>query len=391
MSKILHIGKFFPPFYGGMETFLADLISEQATQGEDVRAIVHNHEFGSKNKFEWEKFPDGYQILRVPCHGLVLYSPISPLFPFWLNRAIKEFKPDILHIHMPNTSAFWLLILLKSLKISWVIHWHSDVVLSKFDLRLALAYILYYPVEQLMLAKTSAIIPTSPPYAATSIALKFWNNKITVIPLGIKESRLPTATKKSLDLVNSMWGNNTFKVLTIGRLTYYKGHNILLEALQNIDNVKLILVGKGELKSKLIDLIIKLKLSDKVQILDGSLSYESISALLTTCDCFCLPSIERTEAFGVVLLEASYHAKPIISCNIEGSGVTWVIQDGNTGILVPPNNVDSLTTALNNLNKNPVAATNLGIQAKNRFNEIFNISKITKIISALYDSIQKKS
>ncbi|MBE9561754.1 MAG: glycosyltransferase, partial [Proteobacteria bacterium] len=180
--KILHIGKFYPPFFGGIETFLADLVSEQVKQGEDVRVIAHNHEFGVKNKFEWEKFTEGYQILRVPCHGLLLYSPISPMFLLWLNKAIKQFNPDILHIHMPNTSAFWLLISLKALKIPWVIHWHSDIVLSKFDIRLAFAYILYYPFEQLMLAKTSAIISTSPPYATTSIALKFWQNKVSVIP-----------------------------------------------------------------------------------------------------------------------------------------------------------------------------------------------------------------
>ncbi|MDM8565264.1 glycosyltransferase [Candidatus Halobeggiatoa sp. HSG11] len=387
MSKILHIGKFFPPFFGGIETFLSDLVSEQVKQGEEIRIIAHNHEFGVKNKFEWEKFPEGYQILRVPCHGLLLYSPISPLFPLWFNQAIKEFKPDILHIHMPNTSAFWSLILLKALKIPWVIHWHSDIVLSKFDRRLILAYTLYYPFEQLMLAKTSSVISTSPPYATKSIALKFWQKKLSVIPLGIKESRLPTATKNSLNTVNSIWGDDTFKVLTIGRLTYYKGHTILLNALKYIDNVKLILVGTGELKPQLLNQVDELKLSDKIEILDNSPSYEFISALLTTCDCFCLPSIERTEAFGVVLLEASYYSKPIVSCQIEGSGVTWVIKDGNTGILVPPNDVKSLASALNYLNNNPNEAMNLGIQAKNRFNEVFNINKISKMISRLYESI----
>ncbi|MBE9562530.1 MAG: glycosyltransferase, partial [Proteobacteria bacterium] len=221
----------------------------------------------------------------------------------------------------------------------------------------------------------------------TSIALKFWQNKVSVIPLGINKSRLPIATKNSLDIVNSIWGDDKFKVLTIGRLTYYKGHNILLKSLKNIDNIKLILVGKGELKYKLLSLIEELNLSNKVKILDDSPSYEIVSALLMTCDCFCLPSIERTEAFGMVLLEASYCAKPIISCNIEGSGVTWVIEDKNTGILVPPNNVNSLASALNYLNKNPNNAINLGIQAKNRFDKVFDINKISRTISKLYKSI----
>src|SRR5699024_5451513 len=102
-----------------------------------------------------------------------------------------EFKPDLLHLHLPNTSAFWAMAIPAARKIPWIVHWHADVVASRHDSKLALAYPLYRPFEQRFLKVASAIIATSPPYLESSSALAHWRDKCQVIPLGLDPARLP--------------------------------------------------------------------------------------------------------------------------------------------------------------------------------------------------------
>ena len=74
---------------------------------------------------------DGACIYRAPSYGRLLYAPVSPAFPFWLARAIREFQPDLLHLHLPNTSAFGALLVPAARRLPWVIHWHADMVSSE--------------------------------------------------------------------------------------------------------------------------------------------------------------------------------------------------------------------------------------------------------------------
>jgi len=191
--KILHIGKYYPPFSGGIENFMGLLLPElQAQSNCEVKAIVHHHLPAQAYQRE---YIDQVEVVRVPSYGRLLFAPISPAFPFYLNQEIQQFKPDVLHIHMPNTSVFWLLLSGLARKIPWVIHWHSDVVSSQYASKLKYAYPFYRPFEQAMLKLSGAIIVTSPDYLHTSLALSKWQAKCQIIPLGLKLEDLPDATK----------------------------------------------------------------------------------------------------------------------------------------------------------------------------------------------------
>ncbi|MEY3219710.1 MAG: hypothetical protein RIT27_1067 [Pseudomonadota bacterium] len=377
--KVLHIGKYYPPFAGGIETFMADLLPALKSNEIEQLALVHDHlkplhlfpEIKPDSQFPF--------VYRAPCYGRLLYAPISPHFPFWFNQLLKIFKPDLLHFHVPNTSVFWFFLLSIKYKIPYVVHWHADVVSSTIEKSLAIAYQVYRPFEQYLLKNSSAIIATSPTYLKASSALKNWEEKCRVIPLGLNPQRLPVPTLNTLNWANKHWGKTDFKVLHIGRLTYYKGQSYLLQAIAQVKNAQLLLVGKGELKETLQ------QKKPHNAILLGRCSDEEIAALLSTCDVFCLPSIERTEAFGMVLLEAMNYAKPLIVNEMLDSGVSWVA--GNASLKCEIGNIDDLKNAMIKLRDNPDLRNHLGQLGNQRLQREFHISQIAQQIKQLYIDI----
>ena len=168
--RVLHIGKYYPPFAGGIEHFLADLLPALQTQGVAAAALVHDEQ--PRRHGRWPSRDAAIPVYRVPCYGRLLYAPVSPQFPFWLVRALREFRPDLLHLHLPNTSAFWGLAVPAARRLPWIIHWHADVVASLLDRRLALAYRFYRPFEQRLLAASRAVIATGGRRLSVSVSAR---------------------------------------------------------------------------------------------------------------------------------------------------------------------------------------------------------------------------
>jgi glycosyltransferase involved in cell wall biosynthesis len=386
MAKILHIGKYYPPFAGGIEHFLADLLPLQQ-KNHSVMALVHDHHFDTARFFSSVVADNTYPyIFRCPSYGRLLYAPISPQFPFWWHKIIRDFKPDLLHLHLPNTSAFWSLFLPLIRQIPTVVHWHSDVT-SLHDTRLTWAYRVYRPFEQALLKHAKAIIVTSTPYLESSFALKNWQDKSHVIPLGIDLNRLQKPNAYSLQWANQQWNKNyPFRLLTIGRLSYYKGHDILIRALAEIPHAQLNIVGEGEQRQTLTDLIHRLNLQDRVKLL-GFVEHQQLAGLFSTCDVFCLSSLERTEAFGMVLLEAMRYQCAIVASAIPGAGVNWIIENQRSGLLVTPNNVADLVQSLRLLWRNPDQRRFLAVQAQRRFQQHLTIDAVAKAIDTLYRTV----
>jgi glycosyltransferase involved in cell wall biosynthesis len=181
--KILHIGKYYPPFSGGMENFLYDMIRVQVASGLTVAALVHHHDPAVRCMVREQIC--GAVIWRVPCSGTLVHAPVSPGFPGAVKRMIREFEPDVIHAHLPDTSAFWLLRDKQACRIPLVVHWHADVVSSRIDLRLTLAYPFYRVFEKKLLDQARAVIATSRPYLAASRPLSQVRRKTHVIPLGL--------------------------------------------------------------------------------------------------------------------------------------------------------------------------------------------------------------
>lgn len=384
--RVLHIGKFYPPFAGGIEHFLADLIEAQQRQVAQTAALVHRHDGGgAEDEPAAGATATAPLVYRAPCYGRLLYAPLSPQFPLWLGRVIRGFQPDILHLHLPNTSAFWALFLPAARRIPWVIHWHADVVASRIDRRLALAYRVYRPLEQRLLAASRAVIATSPAYLDTSAALESWRDKCRVIPLGLNPERIPEPTPLALAEAQRNWGDAPLKVLAVGRMTYYKGHDVLLRAAAAVPELRLIIVGEGEHRPRLEALVRTMGLEDRVA-LPGFRPKADLYALFATCDLVCLPSLERTEAFGLVLLEAMRFRKPVIASDIPGSGVGWVVRQAGHGRLVRPGDPQALVEALAALTC-VRARTRFGQQGTQALYETFHIAHVARQTLLLYEDL----
>lgn len=372
--RVLHIGKFFPPYLGGMEVFLADLIEAQRAQGIEAFALVHG-----------TPLPDDPPwLVRVPVQFNLVYAPIAIGFRSALGRAIRRFQPDVLHLHLPNNSALWALTLPAARKVPCVVHWHSDVVVSDIKLSVALAYFLYRPFEHAVLDRAQMIFATSPPYLEASAPLQPWRSKCEVIPLGINLRRPPPPATLRSEL---QWGAKTqLRLLSIGRLTYYKGFETLIKAVQAMPGVELVIAGEGELRVSLESLIRDTTPAGRepaVRLVGSVLDAEK-HALLEGCDVFCLASRERTEAFGIVLLEAMMHKRPCVVTDLPGSGMPWVVAYARAGLHVPIEDVESWRSTLARLRHDTRLRIQFGEAGYQALLQHFDIAQCERALAHQY-------
>lgn len=381
--KVLHIGKYYPPYPGGMERFLADLLEALGARGIRSLALVH-HE-----RPLWEKFSSvgcGPEVIRVPTYARFLYAPISPEFPLALARCLASFKPDVLHLHCPNVDAFWPLFVPSARRVPWVVHWHADVVPLAGEFALKAASLLYRQLEQALLRKAWCVVATSQPYLETSRPLRPWRGKCRVVPLGVDPERLPAPPPGALRAALNLWGNSRgLRVFCLGRLTPYKGHAILLEAVSRVPCATLLVAGSGPLEDSLRHRAARTPAADRIRFL-GVRPDADVQALLATTDVLCLPSVERTEAFGLVLLEAMRYGKALAVSDIEGSGMSWLVRTHRVGWVVPVGNAQAWANAMQTIASNKEEMERMGIRAQEAFYRFFHIRRTAEAMESLYRS-----
>lgn len=379
--RVLHIGKYFPPDPGGMETFLADLIEAQRKQGMEVAALVHGE----------PRADDPDWLLRVPVAATLVYAPIALGFRRALADMIRRFRPQVLHLHLPNNAAFWALTLDVARDLPWVVHWHSDVLVSAERRALALAYKLYRPFEQALLQRAAVVIATSPDYLEASEPLSHWREKCRVVPLGMG-GRMPLAQLQSLeDAAGPVlpWPDGEFRLLSLGRLAHYKGFETLIRAVAALPGVHLAIVGGGEsydILAELIRWLTPMGETPRISLL-GSVSEAHKQALLAACDAFCLASCERTEAFGIAVMEAMQHAKPCLVSELHGSGLPWLVRSAGAGRTVPVGDILAWQTAIRELQGAPSLAARWGAAGRVALQERFDIEGCSRAIAELYETV----
>ena len=383
--KVLHVGKYFAPFSGGLENYMRDAMVALARRGIESLALVHRHSLSLWTREEtFRAAGHEFRIVRTGMWARFLFTPVSPAFPWRLWRLVRTTKPDILHIHLPNTSAFWALLLPSARRVPWVVHWHADVITSAQGWLMRLFYSLYRPFETAVLKRARVIVATSLPYRESSQPLSRWLSKCRVVPLGVDTGRYSKGLAENAGPPASDASPAApLRVLAVGRLTYYKGFRYLVEAAAKVANCHVDLVGRGEQAGHLEARAASLGLQERVTF-HGVLSDAELARLMRDCDCLCLPSIERTEAFGMVLLEAMYFGKATIIGDVEGSGMGWVVDDEVTGLKVKPADADALAGAIGRFAANRDEMVQMGKRGKEKFERQFEINHAVAPLVEIY-------
>jgi rhamnosyl/mannosyltransferase len=363
---------YWPPHLGGVETYVRTLAEGLAARpGACVEAIVANE----ANATVRETIA-GVDVLRLARWFSAASTPVAPGMVGAIRAAASgPDRADVFHLQFPYPWGDW----------AWqragspgpmVLTYHSDIVRQRF---LGAAY---RPVMERLLEQADRIIVASPPMMAGSPFLSSHVAKCRVVPFGIQVERYeptPELLARAEGVCRVHDGRPI--VLFVGRLIYYKGVDVLVRAMAGVD-ADCILVGSGPLEGELRELSTSLGIEKRVYFVPP-LSDEDLAAHFRAADVFCLPSVARSEAFGIVQLEAHVSETPVV-CTDLPTGVPWVNLEGETGLVVPPGDADALAEALRRLLRDDELRARMGARARERVLEEFTVSRMVEKTVSVY-------
>lgn len=328
--KIAQIVCTIPPYGGGIGKVAHKYAEKLTDLGHEVDVLV------PKSK-SFRKLKTNYNVIQLRPWLKYGHAAVLPQL-LW-----KLGKYDVVHLHFPFFGATFFLCLLKKIKkqkLKLVFSYHMDVLSSGIKGRFFKFY--NWHVLHKHIQDADKIIVSSYDYVQNSnIAEYFYNHKEKFVELPFGVPRIFSPQKKNPSLLKKYGFSQADKIVGfVGGLDsahYFKGINYLITAVSKIEdeNVKALIVGEGNLKKKYIDQAESLGIKERV-VFAGYIEDEILPEYYNLFDVFILPSVDKSEAFGIVLVEAMACAKPLIASNLKG--VRSVLVPGDNGFLVEPKN-----------------------------------------------------
>jgi rhamnosyl/mannosyltransferase len=347
---ILQIYKDYYPVLGGIENHVRDLSEALAARGHRVTVLATSLE----PRTLIERPQPGLTVIKAARALHLASTPLS----FEQLRWARRLRPDIAHLHFPYPPGDLAYLALPA-RPPLVITYHSDIVRQQTLLRA------YTPLLKWTLRRAVRIIATSPNYVVSSPWLRRHAAKCAVVPLGIDierfapdDHRPPTTDhrRRAFSILNSQFSTlNTATsdlplLLFVGRLRYYKGLHVLLEAMPSIP-ARLLIGGSGPEQARLAAQAAALGVADRVHFL-GDIPDAELPALYRAADIFVMPAHLRAEALGLAQIEALASGVPCVSTEL-GTGTSFANRHGETGLVVPPGDAAALARAINTLLADP--------------------------------------
>lgn len=357
---IIHVYKDYYPVLGGIENIIKILAESQAAAGHRVTVLAC-----SVSRQTQRESLDGVEVIKAGRLATVASMPLSLSQPLIL----AGLRPDIVHLHSPyplGEAANWLLGRAKAT----IIRYHSDVVRQKNLLRF------YGPILRRVLARADRILVSTPPYVESSVWLQPVRDKCTIVPFGVDLNRfLPPRSAV----------NTPLHLLFVGRLRYYKGLDTLLQAMPHAPDAHLTIVGTGPMGNTLQQLTHTLNISERVTFA-GEVADAELPRYYHNADVFVLPSNARSEAFGVVLIEAMASGLPCISTEL-GTGTSWIVQHAQTGLVVPPQDPAAMAQAINTLVADEPLRQRFAQASLDRARTMFSQEMMVNRVMAVYEEV----
>jgi glycosyltransferase involved in cell wall biosynthesis len=343
--RVIHLAKYHSPHYGGMESHIETLAQKQAQLGAEVCIICVNSfnrksQLSQRTKTEITFDENRVQVIKVGrlfsflkidfCPSLILYVLYFSKLP-----------NTIFHVHTPNPTMLIALVLAGKIR-NMVITHHSDAI------RQRLLKYLFRPIEHLIYRQAAIVLTTSKAYQKGSKFLRLYQENLGVLPLGSDLAAFTNPDLNTIDRAKQLTAEHGEIIwLAVGRLVYYKSFHIALEALQHVPG-KLLIVGTGKLMADLQKTARELNIADRI-VWWGRASGADLVAAYHAATALWFPSHVRSEAFGMVQVEAMATGCPAINCDIPGSGVPWVCRHEREGLTVPINDSDAFGAAARRL------------------------------------------
>ncbi len=362
--RVLQVGKFYPPHAGGMESHLEALCT-QLKNSVDLEVLVSS----SNGDRTIREVVDGVKVTRLSKLFSLRSAPICPQ----MVSHIRASNADIVHLHLPNPGAI-LSYLASGHRGRLVVTYHSDIVRQKVLSRF------FDPILRHALNRADAIIASSHNYIRSSNVLPAYEEKARVIPFGIPVEHFQTPNKREVEKIRKRFGPKI--VLGVGRLVYYKGFEHLIKAMKFVEG-QLVIVGHGPLHDELHRQAVQCGVAERVTFLTD---VKDVGPYYQAADVFALPSIARSEAFGIVQLEAMACGKPVVNTNLN-TGVPSVSLDGVSGITVAPSDSEQMGRAINYLLNDPLRCAVYGRAGRLRVEQMFSLRGMAKQTLALYHEV----
>lgn len=377
--RITHVNKYYwPPHLGGVETHLHDIASGVAARaGYEVRAIVANEAHETV-----DETVDGVEVTRLGRMAALSNTPIVPSMPRAIRaEAVRPDPADLLHMHFPYPwgEVSWLRATRSGRPgagLPTVVMYHSDIVRQRKTLAI------YRPLLERFLDSVDVIIASSPNMVEHSPFLAPRAQKCRVVPFGIHVERFADTSQLAARAAKLRASHTRPIVLFVGRLIYYKGADVLVRAMANVD-ADLVMIGRGPLEGELRELAVAYGVADRITWVPP-VNDEELAAWYHAADVFALPSVARSEAFGLVQLEAHASGTPVVTTTLT-TGVPFVNAHGVTGFNVPVGDVGALASALQRLVGDSELRAQLGAQARERAQRDFNVDRMVDDTLRVYE------
>jgi len=377
--KIAIITSTFPPYRGGMGNVAYFHARELARLGHEVTVFcpkplgdgVRDEEFAIK------------YLRPIFRYGNAAYVP-------GLKNELSGF--DIVHLHYPffggaEAALSWKK---KNPAAKMAMTYHMDTVGKGW---LAWFFKIYKSIYlKKILAAADRVFISTQDYARSGDLKQYIEDdpeKFLVSNLGVDVGRFHPGFPSDELVEKHGIEKDDFALLFVGgldRAHYFKGLRNLLRAFAAIGNpnLKLLIVGGGDLQPEYEAEAKKLGIEKRVNFV-GGVSNEDLPDFYRLCDILVFPSVDRSEAYGLVALEAGATAKATIASNLPG--VRFVVKDGETGKLIDPDDVEGLEEAIKFFVKNPSIAIKYGENALDRVHKEFTWRVIVEKMAEHYKDL----
>ncbi|GAB4143990.1 MAG: glycosyltransferase family 4 protein [Candidatus Promineifilaceae bacterium] len=342
--KTLQVLTYYQPHMSGLTIYVERLSRALVRQGHKVTVLTSQYD-KSLPRYE---VVDGVQIQRVPVLFRISKGVIMPTFGHWATR--ETWKADVVHLHLPQFDAPGLALRGRLFGKPVVLTYHCDLQLPQGAFNRLVDRVVGL-MNRLAGSLADAVVTYTRDYGEHSPFLRrYLDGKLAIIPPPVELAACPPDEAAAFRCEHNLDGRPVIGIAA--RLAAEKGVEYLLEALPKVlavfPNVRVLhagpyqnVLGEEAYAARLAPLFAKYK---HVYTLLGPLRGATFTAFYQSLDCLVIPSLNSTESFGLVQIEAMMNGVPVVASNLPG--VRQPVSMTGMGEVVPIGDADALAEAL---------------------------------------------